>query len=56
MSRRNANSVLPDRHLISTTKAAEYLDVSPGTIRQTSLTASCVAPKSAASSRLTPEI
>lgn len=34
MPRRNPASVLPDRHLISTTKAAECLDVSPGTIRQ----------------------
>ena len=34
MPRRNPASVLPERHLISTTKAAEYLDVSPGTIRQ----------------------
>jgi excisionase family DNA binding protein len=34
MPRRNPASVLPERHLISTTTAAEYLDVSPGTIRQ----------------------
>lgn len=34
MPRHNPASVLPERHLISTTKAAEYLDVSPGTIRQ----------------------
>lgn len=29
-----ASSVLRERHLISTTKAADYLDASPGTIRQ----------------------
>lgn len=34
MPRRNPASALPDRHLIPTTKAAEYLDLSPGTIRQ----------------------
>ena len=34
MSRRKPETVLPERYLISTTKAAEYLDVSPGTIRQ----------------------